>query len=104
MQPWGDRVWLNPPYKGIEPWLSRMAVHRHGTVLIFARTETAAWHDHIWPVAAILFFRGRLTFCDRSGKPAAAAPAPSVLIAYGPADAARLRGCGLPGHFVDLTP
>ena len=106
--PWRGRVWLNPPYGGpaiVTPWLKRMADHGHGTALIFARTETAAFHTYVWRRAtALLFLQGRLTFCRPDGTPAAAnGGAPSVLIAYGDADARQLLVCGLPGAFVRLT-
>ena len=107
-KPWRGRVFLNPPYGGpavITPWLRRMAGHRHGIALIFARTETAAFHDYIWPAAsAALFLRGRLFFHRPDGSQAAHnAGAPSVLIAYGQDDAEILRRCDLPGFFVNLT-
>lgn len=102
-QPWEGRVWLNPPYAHTAKWLARLAQHGTGTALLFARTETRAWHDHIWPHAtALLFLRGRLRFCYLNGKPADAAGAPSALIAYGQHDAHRLADCGIPGAYVDL--
>ena len=61
----GKRVWLNPPYgRDAMPFLGRMAVHdRGGILLIFARTDTSAWQDWIFPYAySILFLRGRLRF------------------------------------------
>lgn len=104
-RPWSGRVWLNPPYSDAARWLARLRSHGTGTALIFARTETAAWHELIWPHATgLLFLRGRLTFHHVDGKPGRAnAGAPSVLVAYGTADAARLQDCGLAGHYVDLN-
>jgi len=110
---WTGRVWLNPPYGPppiIGPWLRRMKEHNHGTALIFARTETALFFKTVWPVArAALFLKGRLTFYRPDGTHpgttrdhGGAAGAPSVLVAYGEADAIRLRECGLPGHFVNI--
>ena len=85
-QPWGGRVWLNPPY-GPEAgeWLARLAEHDNGVALIFARTETKIWHEHVWPHAyAINFLRGRIAFCDVTGRMAPkTAGAPSALVAYG---------------------
>jgi hypothetical protein len=83
---WVGRVWLNPPY-GLEAseWLNKMVVHGDGVVLIFARTETKMFFDHVWENAdALLFFKGRLYFHHVNGDRAKAnAGAPSVLIAYG---------------------
>lgn len=109
--PWYGRVWLNPPYGGaMTAWLERMAEHQHGTALIFARTDTAAWHDLIFPYAtALLFLRGRLSFLrpgradDNARLPGEGnSGAPSVLVAYGNRDADVLASCGLAGRVVRL--
>lgn len=103
---WIGRVWCNPPY-GAEAarWLDKLATHGDGIALVFARTETAMFHDHVWPRAhGLLFLRGRIAFCDRAGKPASSAGAPSVLIAYGTTNADVLASCSLAGHFVRLEP
>lgn len=106
--PWHGRVWLNPPYTTGEVghWLRRLADHGNGLALIFARTETDAFHAHVWPRAqAILFLAGRLTFCKPNGQLASSnAGAPSVLIAYGAAEAARLEAVNVPGAYVRLRP
>ena len=112
IQRWFGRVWLNPPYLRhvIGRWLARMAEHRRGIALIFARTETAAFHRYVWPEAsALLFLRGRLDFCTVDGQVGrrpdgsdANSGAPSVLCAYGHRDAEVLAFCGLDGAFVPL--
>lgn len=106
-QPWRGRVWCNPPYGGpaiIRPWMHRMADHGRGTLLIFARTETEAFHEFVWRRAdALLFLRGRLHFHRPDGVRAAAnAGAPSVLCAYGGEDAQRLAECDIDGRIVVL--
>lgn len=103
--PWHGRVWMNPPYGHVMgSWLERMAHHGHGTALIFARTDTATFHDFVWDAAtALLFLRGRITFLQSDlSKPIANSGAASVLIAYGDDDAEILAACGLPGKFVRL--
>lgn len=104
--PWSGRVWLNPPYgRTMNDWMRALALHGNGTALIFARTETALFHEWVWPRAtAILFLKGRVTFLDPSAVAASAnSGAPSVLIAYGDVDAEILRTCGIPGAFVSLS-
>lgn len=102
-QPWAGRVWLNPPYSSAARWMARLSEHGQGTALIFARTETRLWFDHVWPKAAgLLFLRGRLKFCYLNGKPASTAGAPSVLVAYGDRDAEILASHPLPGRFIPL--
>lgn len=103
---WQGRVWLNPPYSSseIEAWLKRLADHGTGTALIFARTETAAFHRQIWDRAhGLLFLKGRLHFHDAHGVRAAAnAGAPSVLCAFGEEGRDRLAAAEVLGAFVPL--
>lgn len=104
-QPWLGRVWCNPPYgKDTGKWLSRMAQHGNGIALIFARTETRMFFEHVWPHAsAMLFIEGRLHFHFVSGVRAPTnAGAPSVLVAYGDECAERLHNSGIAGKFVHL--
>ena len=103
-QEWSGRVWMNPPYAHAAKWLARLAEHGQGTALIFARTETRLWFDHVWPHASgLLFLRGRLHFHYVNGKRAAAnSGAPSVLVAYGQNDADVLASRPLEGYYVDL--
>lgn len=104
--PWNGRVWLNPPYSEVDPWMQKMAAHGHGTALLFARTETKCWERHIWPHAsAVLFLFGRLTFYRGDGTRSRAghnSGGPSVLIAYGRADAAAMARAGLAGAMTSL--
>jgi hypothetical protein len=110
MQNWAGRVWMNPPY-GPETtkWMARMAHHADGVALIFARTETAMFFEHVWPKAsALLFIEGRLFFHDASGERAKHnSGGPSVLIAYDEpgkcANLVSLATCGIKGQFLDLT-
>jgi hypothetical protein len=103
-QDWHGRVWLNPPYANAGKWLDRLAEHGQGSALIVARTETALWFQHVWPRAsALLFIQGRLYFHHIDGTRARAnSGAPSVLVAYGDADADRLRAAPIAGKFVAL--
>lgn len=85
-QKWSGRVWLNPPYGNqTHRWMNKLKNHNNGIALIFARTETKTFHDHIWNNAtAIFFFKGRIKFYTVNGKPdKAPAGAPSCIIAYG---------------------
>lgn len=101
---WEGFVWLNPPYgKRTGIWLERLAKHGNGIALVFARTETRMFFDHVWPHATgLLFIESRLHFHRPDGSRAPAnAGAPSVLIAYGTDAAQRLKASGLSGAFVD---
>lgn len=104
-QEWHGRVWCNPPY-GLEAvqWLARCAKHGNAIALIFARTETKMFFEHIWGKAdAVLFIEGRLYFHHVCGAKARAnSGAPSVLVAYGAENANVLRRCSIPGKFISL--
>lgn len=102
---WAGHVWLNPPYgRALGVWLNRLALHGDGIALVFARTETRAFHGHVWPFASVLcFLEGRLTFHYPDGSPAKNghnSGGPSVLIAYGERAAAKLIQCSDLGAIV----
>jgi len=104
-KPWKGRVFCNPPY-GLEAaaWLKKLASHGDGIALIFARTETAMFFDHVWAKAdAVLFLRGRLHFHHVDGTRAPAnSGAPSCLVAYGSDNVWALEISLLPGQLVLL--
>lgn len=109
IMPWFGRVWLNPPYgRGIGKWLERMADHAEadgtGIALIFARTDTKAWQQHVFPHAhGILWISGRITFCRPSGLAGAhPAGAPSALVAYSAKDAEILAASEIHGTYTEI--
>ena len=101
---WFGRVYLNPPYgRGMELWLEKLKFHGNGIALIFARTETKCFFEHIWNDAdAILFVKGRIRFYHISGIQAGTPGAPSVFIAYGKENALALKNSGIEGRYLDL--
>ena len=103
----GKRIWCNPPYgREAVPFLRKMAENKTGggILLIFARTDTAAWQDWIFPhTNGILFLRGRLRFHRPDGTQGETASAPSALVAYSERDFARLRESGLRGAFLRIS-
>jgi len=103
--PWNGLVWCNPPYdKHAEAWLARCADHGNAITLIFARTETSAFHRQVWQRAdAVFFFRNRLTFHAADGTKAKAnGGAPSVLVCYGTTAVERVERAHLSGRMVHL--
>lgn len=76
----GKRVWLNPPYgREAVPFLRKMAKTDGGggILLVFARTDTSAWQDWIFPYAyGILFLRGRLVSAAPTERPERRLPRP----------------------------
>ncbi len=98
--PWAGRVYCNPPYgPHVGSWVERMAAHRNGILLIFNRSETAAW-KRVWETGdGFLFPEGRTCFYLPDGTRAKSGTAPSALVAYGEANADALANAGLAGAF-----
>ena len=104
--PWEGRVWLNPPYgKETFRWMARLSEHKSGIALIYARTETKGFQDHVLAKAeALFFFDYRLQFYHVSGRPGeSSSGAPSVLVSYSEADTAAIAASGLGGKLVRIS-
>lgn len=97
---------MNPPYgPALGKWLAKMAAHQNGIAMIFARTETDAFHRYVWQRAdGILFMRGRVNFYNANGHRAEKnAGGPTVLIAYGQVNAFALSKCGIDGEYLEIS-
>lgn len=59
-QPWEGRVWMNPPYSKVTPWVGKFIDHAHGVCLLpHAR---AGWHERVWNTADGIAHPGRFYF------------------------------------------
>lgn len=101
-QPWEGRVWLNPPYgPSTASWVRRLAAHGDGIALVFARTDTAWFHETAPAAAALCFVAGRLTFVPATPEMRSDARtnfnsgAPSLLMAFGQECAEAVAASGL---------
>jgi len=86
------RCWCNPPYSRLREWLAKASeASKRGALvvcLIPSRTDTRAWHDHVWDErrqrprrgVSVRFVRGRLRF----GKAKDYAPFPSCVVVFKP--------------------
>jgi site-specific DNA-methyltransferase (adenine-specific) len=75
----GKRVFCNPPYDDIAPWLRRAAEADCAVYLIPSRTDTRWFHEIILPKATeIRFIRGRLKFGGHQNS----APFPSMIVVF----------------------
>lgn len=86
----GATCWLNPPYgRGVGDWVEKAYVESQKgatvVVLVFARTDTAWWHDYAMKAKEIRLIRGRLRFLQ-DGKERDPAPAPSCVIVFAPGE------------------
>ena len=82
-QPWQGTVFMNPPYgREIPKWIKKAYEEslRGATIvcLVPARTDTAYWHDYIFPYAEVRFIRGRVKF----GGGKHSAPFPSAIAIF----------------------
>ena len=83
-QNWGGEIaYCNPPYgREMPKWIQKAheSARQGATVIMLlpARTDTKAFHDHILGHAEIRFLRGRLKF----GNAKAGAPFPSMVVIY----------------------
>lgn len=100
---WKGRVWLNPPYSNWVPFLEKLKKHGNGIALIFARTETKGFFDHVWNGAdSILFLKRRVKFLRADGSKGGSSTAASVLIAYGKNNTKSLEDSKIEGKLIYL--
>lgn len=100
-QRWTGRVWLNPPYgRATGQWLARLAERGDGLALVFARTDTRWFHEHVPRSTAVCYLAGRLRFVRPDGSRGDGAGAPSMLIAYGLPCAIAVAEAGLGQTFL----
>lgn len=96
MQPWEGFVWMNPPYGTDTPrWMRKLAHHRNGIALVFARTDTGWFHEYAAKADLLCFIKGRVRFVRPDGKRGGTPGAGSMLVAYGRRAAEIVRRSGL---------
>lgn len=83
-------VWCNPPYSSWQKWVAKAAAERQQgatvVMLLPARTDTKAFHEHIWDQenscpregVEVRFIKGRVKFVGA----AHGAPFPSMIVIF----------------------
>jgi len=100
---WNGRIWLNPPYSNWVQCIEKLKNHGDVIALIFARTETKCFFDHIWNDAdSILFLKRRVKFVKANLSGGGSSTAPSVLIAYGENNTKVLETSRIEGKLIRL--
>jgi hypothetical protein len=84
-QHWQGRVFLNPPFSNVGPWIERLAAHGNGIALLPAGHDTEAWEQSVWLKAnGIFLLRGRVRFTGPDGMSTRGRPrCPVALVSYG---------------------
>jgi len=107
----GRRIWCNPPYSKIRPFLERASSAARGGSLVVclvpSRTDTRWWHDYVWDTdrqrprdgVEVRFFKGRLKFGDGRGS----APFPSSLLIFRPTPASECTWVGFGRSFLRVA-
>ena len=99
---WIGKIWLNPPYSNVEPFLEKMVEHNNGIALILASVETRWFHKYVWGKASgILFIKGRPKFLREDGIEIQLMRA-TVLVSYGEECNKLLKNSNLEGMFINL--
>jgi len=73
-----ERVYCNPPYCDIAPWLAKFSEAAIAVYLLPARTGTQWWADYAPLAREVRFVRGRLKFDDAKQS----APEWSVILVF----------------------
>ncbi|MBF0547519.1 MAG: adenine methyltransferase [Candidatus Riflebacteria bacterium] len=101
--PWFGRVWLNPPYSNVQPFIQRMAIHGRGIALLYNRQDMLWWSQWNWNCAiSIRILSGRIRFIKSDGSVSGRPGCGSVLIAYDQESSAILNNSKLPGKWFKL--
>jgi hypothetical protein len=101
-RPWFGRVWLNPPFSCVPPWVDRMVEHNNGVMLVFGRVD-AAWFQRACEAAAgVYLIRGRVQF-DRPGGSTGKCPLGCVLFGFGERNRRAIQKCGWPGTWLSFA-
>lgn len=62
IQPWYGRVWMNPPFSGVTPWVNKWLDHGNGMLLV-PLSSNGKWVNRLWESeAAVMFLPPNLSF------------------------------------------
>jgi hypothetical protein len=86
--PWFGRVFCNPPYSDVAPWMKRCRAHYETTgqdviVLVNARTSTGYFQENVKYATGMVFVCPRIKFLNELGLVQTFNPNSSVLVAFG---------------------
>jgi hypothetical protein len=67
VQPWFGRVWMNPPFSKVTPWIDKWIDHNNGLCLV-SLASNGKWINKLWDSdAACLYLPSNISFIGASG-------------------------------------
>lgn len=101
-QDWSGRVFLNPPFSRIHPWVERMRDHNNGIMLCFSRTDAAWFVDLVKFCRGVFLIQRRMQFWRPGENPKQQrCPLGVVLFPFGSHNVEALRKSGLAGVLLE---
>jgi hypothetical protein len=92
IQPWEGRVWMNPPFSKVTPWVDKFIEHGNGIALLVV--SRSYWFAKLWEVAdGIVSTESNLKF-DRPDGTKNSISFQTFLFALGEENAKALDGTG----------
>ena len=65
--PWEGRVWMNPPFSKITPWINKFLQHGNGICLV-PLSSNGRWVNQLWESkASAAYLPANMAFMTRSG-------------------------------------
>lgn len=96
-QNWKGRVWCNPPFSNVVPWVDRMIAHNNGCLLVFSRSD-AVWFQRAAVAArGVFFLKGRTQFSRPEKQTRSHCPLGCVLFGFGEPNRRAIREAEFPG-------
>jgi hypothetical protein len=102
-QEWSGRVWLNPPFSNMQPFVRKMMEHGHGTLLCLIAGQTLWQMKMIEASGWVFLMQGKPKFeRPQRGLPQGQR-APVWLVPFGAEDVDALAKSGLPGVLLKMV-
>ena len=98
-KPWFGRVWLNPPFSDVRPWVEKMRAHGNGILLVCGRVDAVWFQEAVREASGCFLIKGRVQF-NRPNVNTGRCPLGCCLLPFGRKNARAIRKSGLPGLFV----
>jgi len=97
---WSGRVWCNPPFSNVVPWVDRMIQHNNGVLLVFARSDAVWFQRAVIAGKGCLLLTGRTSF-RRPGGNESRCPLGCALIGFGNENKEAIKNSGIRGVFLE---